>query len=187
MFKIKLTYDEFINKANTVHNNLYDYSLVEYKNSHTKITIICQKHGKFEQLPANHLNNKSGCPSCASDLLNHTKTAFINSCDKHSNGSGILYIIKCFDELESFIKIGITGRTIQKRFSSFSHLPYKYEIVKEISDKAENIWKTEKELHKIYNKYKYKPLKNFGGETECFTLDCLDDLYGNVESILIQP
>jgi hypothetical protein len=57
------TIKEFIEKANKVHNNKYDYSLTEYKNNRTKITIICPEHGKFEQIPSNHLNG-TGCSIC---------------------------------------------------------------------------------------------------------------------------
>lgn len=52
----KLTTEEFIEKSKAIHDNKYDYSLVEYINSQTKIKIICPKHGEFEQKPNNHLN-----------------------------------------------------------------------------------------------------------------------------------
>lgn len=54
---------EFIEKANKVHSDKYDYSLVEYKNSRTKINIICPKHGLFTQKVNSHLNGK-GCLKC---------------------------------------------------------------------------------------------------------------------------
>jgi hypothetical protein len=54
---------EFIEKAIIIHNNIYDYSDIEYKNNYTKIKIKCNKHGVFEQTPTNHLNGK-GCPIC---------------------------------------------------------------------------------------------------------------------------
>jgi len=54
---------EFKNKANLIHNNKYDYSLVEYENAKTPIKIICPKHGEFEQTPNDHLSVK-GCPIC---------------------------------------------------------------------------------------------------------------------------
>ena len=60
----RMTQEEFIEKSNCVHNNNYDYSKVEYKTSHDKITIICHKHGEFEQLPYDHLHGH-GCPSCS--------------------------------------------------------------------------------------------------------------------------
>jgi very-short-patch-repair endonuclease len=41
----------------------YDYSLVKYVNSTTKIEIICKKHGIFFQTIANHMGGNS-CPMC---------------------------------------------------------------------------------------------------------------------------
>jgi hypothetical protein len=38
----------FIKDANIVHNFKYDYSLVNYINSKTKVKIICSIHGVFE-------------------------------------------------------------------------------------------------------------------------------------------
>ena len=55
--------DKFIEKSKKIHNNKYDYSLVNYKKNDLKIKIICPIHGVFEQLPMDHLNS-SGCPKC---------------------------------------------------------------------------------------------------------------------------
>jgi len=55
----------FINKANEVHGDRYDYKLVQYKNNYTKIKIICPVHGVFKQIPRNHTSLKYGCPKCA--------------------------------------------------------------------------------------------------------------------------
>ena len=54
---------DIINKYNVIHNNYYDYSLMNYKNNKTKIKIICPNHGVFEQLPYDHLNG-CGCAKC---------------------------------------------------------------------------------------------------------------------------
>lgn len=48
----------FIKRAKAVHGNKYDYSKVEYVNMHTKVCIICPKHGAFWQLPQDHLKGK---------------------------------------------------------------------------------------------------------------------------------
>ena len=61
---IKLSTEEFIKKANEIHNNKYDYSKVNYLNSETKVCIICPEHGKFWQTPHSHLTGQ-GCPKCA--------------------------------------------------------------------------------------------------------------------------
>lgn len=59
----KLTTKEFIEKSTTLHHNKFDYSKVQYKNSKTKVEIICPQHGKFEQIPNDHLCGK-GCSNC---------------------------------------------------------------------------------------------------------------------------
>lgn len=60
----------FVEKANLVHFNKYDYSKINYINSQTKIIITCPQHGDFEQIPANHLYGQ-GCPKCR--LVGQTK------------------------------------------------------------------------------------------------------------------
>lgn len=55
--------DDFIEKANKLYLNKYDYSLVKYINSHTKVCIVCPKHGEFWQTPNEHLTGHQ-CPKC---------------------------------------------------------------------------------------------------------------------------
>jgi hypothetical protein len=50
-----------------VHGNRYDYSRVQYFNSHKKVDIICQEHGVFKQSPDKHLAGQ-GCPECGGHL-----------------------------------------------------------------------------------------------------------------------
>lgn len=65
-----VSYDKetFIEKANCVHNDRYDYSKVEYKNSQTPVCIICPEHGEFWQRPDMHLRGE-GCPTCNKSKL----------------------------------------------------------------------------------------------------------------------
>ena len=72
--KHTLTTEEFIKKASKVHCNLYDYSLVNYINTKTKVKIICKKHGIFEQQPSCHLSGR-GCSKCK---INSTGEVFIS-------------------------------------------------------------------------------------------------------------
>ena len=58
-----MTTNEFIEKANLIHCNRYDYSLVNYSFRKIKIEIQCKKHGIFKQSPHNHLHG-AGCPKC---------------------------------------------------------------------------------------------------------------------------
>lgn len=69
------TKEEFIADAVSVHGDKYDYSLVDYKNTNTKVTIRCiQCDYTFEQQPNNHVHSKRGCHLCAMErTLSHTR------------------------------------------------------------------------------------------------------------------
>ena len=58
-----LKFEEFIKKANKVHNEKYKYIKKEIKNEKEKIEIICPIHGKFTQEIDSHLHSH-GCPKC---------------------------------------------------------------------------------------------------------------------------
>lgn len=74
------TYDKttFINKANHIHDYLYDYSKVQYVDSLTKVTIICPIHGEFKQCPNMHLAG-NGCPKCKMSKNERKISNYLNS------------------------------------------------------------------------------------------------------------
>ena len=57
---------KFINKVKKIHKYKYDYSLVNYVDYHSNVTIICdvKEHSNFQVTPDNHHHRKSGCPIC---------------------------------------------------------------------------------------------------------------------------
>ena len=62
----KLTFDEFLNRANIVHEHKYDYSKVNFVDSKTPVTVICKQHGEFQIKPNAHYGGpKSGCKVCS--------------------------------------------------------------------------------------------------------------------------
>jgi hypothetical protein len=64
----------FIKKSKLVHGDLYGYDSVDYKNNSTPVSILCNKHGLFNQTPAKHLIGR-GCSECGgSNVL--TKSEF---------------------------------------------------------------------------------------------------------------
>jgi len=69
--KLKLTTEEFINRAREVHGDKYDYSKTKYVNSGTDVIIRCPKHGEFLQKP--HVHLRGGCPKCGIDKLGNLK------------------------------------------------------------------------------------------------------------------
>lgn len=81
---VRFTKEEFAEKSNIKHNNKYNYSLVEYKNAHVKVKIICKKHGIFEQSPMSHLKG-NGCPNCSKNKKLTTEQFIEKSNGKHKN------------------------------------------------------------------------------------------------------
>ena len=63
--------EQFIIDAKNIHGDTYDYTLVEYIDAHTPVTIICKEHGEFQQTPTSHINKGRGCPKCT--LKSQTK------------------------------------------------------------------------------------------------------------------
>lgn len=59
-----LTKQNFLDRAKETHGETYDYSKVKFRDSTTKVTIICKKHGEFKQDPSSHMRG-NGCPYCS--------------------------------------------------------------------------------------------------------------------------
>lgn len=80
----KLTTEEFIERSNKIHNNIYCYDNSIYKNNSTKIAIYCKIHGYFEQLPAAHMRGQ-GCSKCKGGIK-YGLIEFIEKSNKIHNG-----------------------------------------------------------------------------------------------------
>lgn len=119
-----LSKEEFINKSNIVHENKYDYSLVNYINAHEKVIIICQKHGEFYVTPNNHIygikgkGGKIGCVSCS----NNTSYAANKWLDSFNNADIKREVaIKVNNKLYKFDGFNEKTNTVYEFFGSFWH------------------------------------------------------------------
>lgn len=63
-----LTTEEIVKQFKEIHGDKYDYSLVRYINSSSKIKIICPKHGIFKQTAGSHKVG-AGCSICAGNYI----------------------------------------------------------------------------------------------------------------------
>lgn len=70
-YERRRTLNEFINEANKIHDNKYDYSKVNYVNNKTKVIIICKIHGEFQQKPTQHINTGCGCEKCGFKIISN--------------------------------------------------------------------------------------------------------------------
>ena len=171
------TIEKFIEKASKIHGDKYDYSEGIYKNSFTKVDIICKIHGKFTQNVKNHLNG-SGCIQCGKiklseshsknptgwNLTNWIKKAKISK----QFDSFKVYVIKCWNENEEFIKIGRTFNKLKQRFNG-NNIPYKFEILQIFKGEAEEMYNLEVKLKRLNKSKKYLPLLKFNGYKECYS------------------
>ena len=85
----KINKEQFIERSNIKHNNYFDYSQVDYKNTKTKVTIGCPKHGLFQISPEKHMSGQ-GCSKCGRErTINSrkiTREQFIERSNiKHNN------------------------------------------------------------------------------------------------------
>ena len=80
--KTRETTESIIRRSIEVHGDNYDYSLVKYTDTKTKIKLICKIHGEFEQLPLHHIVAKQGCKKCKNDKQTNTKEYFIEQANK---------------------------------------------------------------------------------------------------------
>jgi hypothetical protein len=110
----------FKNQANIIHNRKYNYSLVNYENSKSKIEVICPVHGKFKISPVKHLC-KQGCRKCGYEIMankniSNTKE-FINKCNLvHKNN----YDYSLVEYITAMCKIKI----ICKKHGEFEQVAY---------------------------------------------------------------
>ena len=67
------TTESFVEAAQAVHGDRYDYSQVEYSSNKAHVTIICADHGPFSQIAAVHLRG-NGCPECGGNKKHSTES-----------------------------------------------------------------------------------------------------------------
>jgi len=67
--------ESIINKFISVHSGKYDYSKVKFVDRHTKVLIICKKHGTFGQTPLIHVRGH-GCTKCANTSKRGIKRSY---------------------------------------------------------------------------------------------------------------
>ena len=64
----KCNREQFIEKSKALYGeNAFDYSMLNYVNGYTEVTLICSKHGKFNIFPNKHLSIVGGCPECSKE------------------------------------------------------------------------------------------------------------------------
>lgn len=152
----------FIDRARSVHRDLYDYGNTVYMGHNKKVIITCKEHGDFKQSVKHHYIG-SGCPKCIGFSMDAEKWI-----DK-TEGEAKLYVITLASENETFYKVGITKQPMNKRYYPTKLKPYV--IVDSVyrSGDARTIYDSESKIKRLLSSYRYVPNIKIDGWSECFT------------------
>lgn len=184
---LRKTTATFINEANIVHNYRYSYNNTTYISCKKCVVITCSLHGNFTQRPTNHVNMGQGCPKCV--IGGRYSEAWFSNNPSMKNINGTLYLLKFTGQGEQFWKVGITKRSISKRWNG--KLPYKIDEVFKCSGTLYHIFQIEQHILKTFvYRRRYTPSILIGGDRECFIpklsdpASCVEDLIGTIRSFL---
>lgn len=74
-----MTTEEYIQRARSLHGDLYDYSETCYISARKKVTISCSKHGNFQVTANEHIreDRASNCKKCVFDSNRLSSEVFI--------------------------------------------------------------------------------------------------------------
>lgn len=170
----------FISDSQRKFGNAFTYGKTTYKNTMTRTTITCKKHGDFETTPNTHLFSKYGCAECAKEKNTFRLEDYEAICE---NGSHI-YLFELFDNHERFFEIGISKEP-ERRIKNYKKAGYTLgENISVWSENAGLVFLLEKVMHKHYNFNRYKPKKDFKGKTECFSFVDFNEFYEIVQGFL---
>ena len=149
------------NKKFQIPPSAYKYNRGKYcseqcsqESKKKKIIKICENCNKqFECIPS-QLNRKYCSKECNLECVYHYK-------------DGILYLISMTDfNGEKFTKIGITTKSIEKRWSGFD-----YNIIENIKLPIGIAWKIEQYILSTYNENRYIPkMLISNGSSECYSI-----------------
>ncbi len=157
----RLSNKEFKEKSYKIHNNFYDYSMVDYKNYLTPVKIICPVHGIFEQKPRDHLQG-CNCPLCSKNQTAYTK---------YKNKKTWLYYVYILKY--NVYKIGLSKNSVKNRFK---YEDFEVEILDEVLfEDGYQAYLLEQGVIEENKEHLWQPLneEKIGGWTECFVKDIL--------------
>lgn len=161
----------FKNMLKEIYGDKYKFIINNTDRKNGTNFLICPVHGKVE------FDNESiflgtGCKKCST--TNAPKT--------------LLYLIKLYNNDESFYKIGISGYSLKgnvKRYRQYKTLGYDTkELLKINFDNELELREYELKLKHIIKPYLYLPKKwNYNISTECFSEEILEVIFKNINSL----
>lgn len=149
---VKTTFPVFLEKAISSHKEVYQYEEDSFLDMRKKMTIVCSKHGKFQQTPEAHLTGR-GCPSCS-------RTGYDPMLP------GFLYVLIS----GNVTKVGITNLSALQRAKTVSRsAKKKFEVVTYIKFSDGKVADSiETALLRYLRNHYTKTSESHEGHSECF-------------------
>lgn len=182
-----ISYEEILSRFISAHGDKYDYSLfTEWKPYGSKIDIICPFHGIFTTHIHTHYNGGE-CPHCA-----HYKTSRMGGMSNIRDLDSEmvhLYLIEFINQTYHFLKIGLTSRSIEKRFKPKAYSIFeKTVLLDKIIPAKIGIELEGLILRQFYeDKYFLPNSVKFKGCTELFRIGIKSDILDFIESNTLGP
>tara|TARA_R100000655_G_scaffold110133_1_gene168111 strand:+ start:22671 stop:23645 length:975 start_codon:yes stop_codon:yes gene_type:complete len=178
---VNITTEQFIAKANVVHQNLYSYGKTEYNKTGNKVCITCDIHGDFWQLPNNHLRGMK-CLRCVRELEYYRNTE-----------ETVLYLMRIQSELAEwdFLKLGISCDPRKRVRHLGLQLPTAdIQILRWIESPSRPACEAESRIHNDKTLDHFWGAGDFGGYTECYwpkelprLMQMLDEFVATTEGV----
>jgi len=151
--RLRLTTQDFIQRAQEVHGDKYDYSETDYVTCMDDVTISCPEHGPFSVKAIYHTQGQ-GCRHCAVHGFNVDEP-------------GTVYVLKATKF--NIMKIGISNHFERRVAELNRRTPFGLSVMatKEFNN-GSDASECEKYLHSMYNRCNQS---GYDGATEWFDLD----------------
>lgn len=159
----------FKNQLLFLYDNKYDFEIESTDRHKGRVTLICPIHGK-QSIDFDSIFLGTGCPQC----------------NKFWEKSDTFYLIRLYDDKESFYKLGISyinDNGEVRRFREYRALKYQIETIYiHTFDDALECKEFENKLKQIIRPSLYKPSRwEHDSSTETFTNELLPIILENIE------
>lgn len=161
----------FKNQLLFIYGNKYDFEITSTDRHKGKVVLICPIHGK-QLIDSDGIFLGTGCPKCNKDVA----------------VPNLFYLIRLYNNSESFYKLGISHKLKNgsiSRFKSYTNLGYKIEIIKLVEFKvAIECKEFELKTKQLIKNNLYIP-KNwkYNSSTEAFQDNLLETIINKIDNI----
>ena len=166
----KLAEQKFLEKSKRLYPDQFDYSLMEYKDNRSKVTLICRDHGEIQVSVMHHLSelgHGSGCIECGKLLMGRWSPKVLSKDKKYFKTETCrVYLLK----IEDFYKIGITKYPKARYATIEDESGFKVQELGYFESNTFYSSQIEHYLAKVFKSRRFKHDIHFGGYTECYRL-----------------